>query len=479
MFVHSFYNFFSFYGNVKKYNTYSRRMNNPFEMKHRISINKFPILQLKKSETNFFCCFSFNDQVLFSCSAGSSGLVKKERRRKHAAYVVGMHFCKFIRYYYKTKKNFSAFRNIIVLLRAPISFFKLFIKSFRSFYLNIFSSFSSDYQAKINTIQHRFVLFRRIFFLKYNTLIRSIRDMNVSRISFFCSLSFYLINRLLLSVFHCSFSFFFKSYFISTPEHLYSKQNLCLFSFSRYFTLLKKQQTLFCSDISNPPKALIFNYFHQFVDVFSYVRKINNESFTFLHTKNFFFYSFLQHYFFLRDDFFSYYFDYTFFLSSSYNISDECSPFFNNILSQNISLYIGSVSSFVSMLNFDFFSSFHFSLLRNLNTFSFFLKYAYRENYFFFFSTQMFLKFSYFSSYLFKQKYNVYFFLFINRLFFSFLFFYYHKSISFSYDILFFFRFFLTRFFSFSFFKILDLFYSDNFVLTLSNKFNFVNFPFF
>jgi hypothetical protein len=88
-------------------------------------------LRIKKSVTNYFITFSAKGKVLFSCSAGSAGKKKKERRRKDAINAMSQAFSKYVRYYVRTHKDYSIFRNIIVFLNARVYRFKLFLRSIK------------------------------------------------------------------------------------------------------------------------------------------------------------------------------------------------------------------------------------------------------------------------------------------------------------------------------------------------------------
>ena len=109
-------------------------------------------LQIKRSVTNMFVTFVVGGNVLFSCTAGSSGLVKKERRLRRAAYEAGTLFGKFVSDYILRSKATAAFlfRNVIAVLHAPISFLRLFLFSFKASYTKLMRKLSKKMRIKNN-----------------------------------------------------------------------------------------------------------------------------------------------------------------------------------------------------------------------------------------------------------------------------------------------------------------------------------------
>ena len=121
--------------NVKRSANNEMGMFFPSTVRH--NTQKHTYLQIKKSVTNLFITFVVNGDVVFSCTAGSAGLIKKERRLKTAAFESGKLFGKFANEYIYREKTKSVFRSIIAILHAPISFFRLFIMSFKSKYIRV------------------------------------------------------------------------------------------------------------------------------------------------------------------------------------------------------------------------------------------------------------------------------------------------------------------------------------------------------
>lgn len=131
-------------------------------------------LQIKRSVTNLFVTFVVGGNVLFSCTAGSSGLVKKERRLKRAAYEAGTLFGTFVSDYILSSKSKSAFlfRNVIAVLHAPISFFRLFLFSFKASYTKLMRKLNRNMRIKKhkNVKKEKKLLIRK--YKKYTRLAR-------------------------------------------------------------------------------------------------------------------------------------------------------------------------------------------------------------------------------------------------------------------------------------------------------------------
>lgn len=83
-------------------------------------------LQIKRSATNIFVTFVVNECIIFSCTAGSAGMKKKERRWRHAAFQAGKLFGKFASDYIKRRKARYIFNRVIAVLKAPASFLRMF-----------------------------------------------------------------------------------------------------------------------------------------------------------------------------------------------------------------------------------------------------------------------------------------------------------------------------------------------------------------
>lgn len=78
-----------------------------------------------------FVTFIVNGSIIFSCTAGSAGMRKKERRLKHSSFQCGTLFGKFVRTYTKRRKVSYIFNNIITVLHAPVSYLRAFIIAFK------------------------------------------------------------------------------------------------------------------------------------------------------------------------------------------------------------------------------------------------------------------------------------------------------------------------------------------------------------
>jgi hypothetical protein len=113
-------------------------------------------LRIKQSVTNVFMTFSANGLVLFSCSAGSAGMKKKERRRKQAMNAMSESFCKFVRYYLRTNGDFSIFSNIIVFLNAPVIKFKVLLYTIEKYLKTIVRKKNKDVLVNRLLIYNRY-----------------------------------------------------------------------------------------------------------------------------------------------------------------------------------------------------------------------------------------------------------------------------------------------------------------------------------
>jgi hypothetical protein len=132
----------------------------------RNNTQKHSYLQIKKSVTNFFITFVVNGDIVFSCTAGSVGLIKKERRLRTAAYESGKLFGKFASEYIYREKTKSAFLSIIAILHAPISFLRLFIMSFKFKYITAARNLEKrERRGYINSLY----IDKKIFLEKYKT----------------------------------------------------------------------------------------------------------------------------------------------------------------------------------------------------------------------------------------------------------------------------------------------------------------------
>jgi hypothetical protein len=136
-------------------------------------------LQIKRSVTNMFVTFVVGGNVIFSCTAGSSGLVKKERRLRRAAYESGTLFGKFVSDYILRSKATAAFlfSDVIAVLHAPISFFRLFLSSFKASYTKLMRKLSNKMRIKKheNVKKEKKLLIRK--YKRYERIVRRrIRD---------------------------------------------------------------------------------------------------------------------------------------------------------------------------------------------------------------------------------------------------------------------------------------------------------------
>ena len=52
--------------------------------KKTIDYDKCAYVKIKRSATNIFMTLTYKKRIIFSCTAGSAGLRKKERRQRHA-----------------------------------------------------------------------------------------------------------------------------------------------------------------------------------------------------------------------------------------------------------------------------------------------------------------------------------------------------------------------------------------------------------
>lgn len=239
---------------------FSRRIIIPFEKKQNIDTNKFAVFLIKKSETNLFFSFSFDGFVLFSCSSGSAGLKKKERRRKHASEKIGYKFSKFVRYYYKITSEFTPFRNIIVHLQAPISYFKLFMRSFLSYYRSLFKFFRYRYNGQLIRYKRKAKILIRIYSDVYKRLRFSLYKLqSYKKKVLFNSSTFFFVNKLVHLVrktYNCNIFLFLKFFFLnsSSSKYLMYMNNFSIFDFFFFFF---RQKNLYRSIISNPPKKVI------------------------------------------------------------------------------------------------------------------------------------------------------------------------------------------------------------------------------
>jgi hypothetical protein len=249
----------------------SRRMIIPFEKKKKISEFTFPILLLRKTTTNYFISLSFHGIVLFSCSSGSAGMRKKYRRRHSSADVMGVQFCKFIRYFYKKQRTLFHFRNMIVVLSAPIWFFKSFIRRFRRYYRRMckFLVFTHKRKARKMLIEVRSRIFPML--LNRGTILRSLRK--IAR--FVPSNSNYKFNSKALRLIHSCYkltlpsllqysllgtNMYYSTYMSSNPLH-------------SFLSILRRQVYLRCSYVSNPPKSILVRLLARYSIFTSYVNK--------------------------------------------------------------------------------------------------------------------------------------------------------------------------------------------------------------
>lgn len=439
---------------------YSRRITIPFEKNKLFNADKLAVLLIKKSVTNLFISFSFNGFVLFSCSAGSSGLKKKERRRKFAASNIGKLFCKFVRYYYKTSNDFTPFRNIILHLQAPISYFKLFIRSFFYYYRSLFYFFRYRYNGQLFRYNRKAKILFRIYNHIYNKLCLSIFQLRSYRKKiFFFSYSFFFIKKLInliITYYKCNFSSFFKFYFFNayfTHNKNYYLNYINNFSLSTFFFFLSRQKSLFCRAISIPPKYVIVHYLNNHLNIFSYL-KYKHDFFSFFKNvfsffNNSFFYTFFNNYELFKYDFYFYSIDLFFFkLDCNSTKNSEKRNFKLNSVINNEIINKFRVYFFFKRESFDF----CFSFLSNLNMFFLFIKYSYLYTSFF----------SFYSIYLktllkkninldlnfFFFKYKYYFSIFIKR-FYVFFIYTYLNNFYFSFNVYTYYRLFLNNVFSF------------------------------
>lgn len=93
----------------------------------------FSVLHIRKTATNLFVTFSVNHKVLYSSSAGSSGVRSKARRKNNVLDSLIISFKKFVRYYVRTHDDFYVFRDIIVRFNAPIKLVKSFVRQVRKY----------------------------------------------------------------------------------------------------------------------------------------------------------------------------------------------------------------------------------------------------------------------------------------------------------------------------------------------------------
>lgn len=360
----------------------SRRIIIPFEKNKIVSINKFAVFLIKKSVTNIFFSFSFDGSVLFSCSAGSAGFKKKERRRKHASSQIGSKFSKFVRYYYKTNRDFTPFRNIVVHLQAPISYFKLFMRSFISYYRSLFRFFRYRYNGQLFRYKRKSNILIRIYANVCNRLRFSLFKFELYKKKMQLTTFFFLhkcIN-LIQKTYNCNFLSFFKFFFY--PDQYNSKSNAYVSNFSFNDFFFSRQRSLFCRVISNPPKQFIFSYLNKYLNIFYYFRHLRNifSNSYYYSFNNSFFFSFLDNYYFLRNNLFFDSLKFFFFRV------DSSSTKYSEYRNKKLNSYIRN--SICNKLNMHFFfrpelSYVSFFFLRNLTIFSFFLKYSYLHTFFF------------------------------------------------------------------------------------------------
>jgi hypothetical protein len=249
--------------NVRKKhsNIVHRRIYIPFEKKHIIDFDKFSVLRIKRSVTNYFISFTFNGTVLFSSSAGSAGLPKKQRRTSYAAIAMSNKFCKYIRYYYKSNSDFSPFRNIIVALAAPISFFKSFMKSFRSFHSTLHDSMISDVSsarlASYTRLRKSFSVLRKM----RESLLSAMhsRDTNYAK----CSSGKLL--HLILRSYNCEYTELLKHFYRPIyGEHKRISDSIDYASLHRIFD---RQSKLRFGTISSLPKKLVIRSMMRLTDL--------------------------------------------------------------------------------------------------------------------------------------------------------------------------------------------------------------------
>lgn len=423
------------------------RITIPLEKKKSIAYNKntFAILLLKKSATNFFVSFSFNGLVLFSCSSGGAGLKKKERRRRHAPSEIGQKFTKFVRYYYKTNKSVEPFRRVLVHMQAPISYFKLFIRSFRLYsrhlsklYQNKSTGMNIRMSSKIKKLLSEYDV--------YNTQLRwclKLLRFNKSKksLSRSTAVSIWKCIQFFTRTYNCNVLSFFRSFFLSNNNNNTSYYNTFFSKFRLFdmFSFFSRQTKLCCSIISNPRKKIIISYLNKYLNIFYYFKHANNVISFDLNVNhgygcrnmNYLFFSFLDNYSVIQNDSFYDYMKFFFISidSKSTRYSEFRSKKLNSKIRNNICGRFRTYSLYKPDLSYVF-----FFIRADVTLLSSLIKYAYLDTSFYADSLDILKiclhKYILFSSSKNKKKmwkYKSYYTIFVKRFFTFFL----HKYVRF------------------------------------------------
>jgi hypothetical protein len=246
----------SFFSNVSM-RFYSTNLKLDFSHAFFGEQNVYSYLHLRRTSTNLFVSFVHNNRTIFSCSAGSAGLLKKNRRSKVASVEVGIFFCKFLRFLERLHLNLSVFYNIIVVLRAPMKVFKSFITSFNNTAKVLFpdnstlsvDSFFIDQSSQISTISDLNKHFESVLLelVKNNT--------NGTYSIFFLYRS---ICRLLSQIMHSAHPLFL----FSSISNNQTEDFLSFFELENFFFFFFDSCKLFCFELLLPPLVNSFFFLH-------------------------------------------------------------------------------------------------------------------------------------------------------------------------------------------------------------------------